>query len=135
MERLKNSIIKKSDLIGLKTPILSSKEAKIKRIYRFALDNRGGEFKELQADREFSNEGFKLAQMIKLTVEKLAVFFKDRELKGAAKIFFKKGRLILQLILYKCSIDISYAIIGEGLNSQVVVITVYLVNAAGFVLS
>jgi|AntRauMFilla1563_2_1112583.scaffolds.fasta_scaffold04572_4 hypothetical protein len=53
MQRLKNSIIKKSNLVRSKTQILSSKEAKkIKNIYRFALDNRGRQFEEFHADYE-----------------------------------------------------------------------------------
>jgi hypothetical protein len=76
MERLKNSIIKKSDLVKLKTQILTPKETKIKQIYRFALGNRGGEFEEFQADYE--NEVFNLAQNIKGLFERLAVFLKER---------------------------------------------------------
>ena len=135
IKRLKNSIIKESDLVRLKTPILSPKEAKIKQIYRLALGNRGGQFEEFQADHEFSNEVFNLAQNIKNLVERLAVFLKEKELKGIAKIFFKSGRLILELILYKCNISIIYAIIREGLSERVIVITVSIGGATGFVLS
>jgi hypothetical protein len=39
MERLKKSIINKSGLIASQTPILESKESKIKRIYKFVLEN------------------------------------------------------------------------------------------------
>ena len=42
MERLKKSIINKSSLVASKTPILKFKKSKIKRIYKFALENRGG---------------------------------------------------------------------------------------------
>ena len=138
MERLKNSIINKSKLsTKVNIPILNSKEAKINKIYRFALGNRGGQFEEfnLQADHEFSNEVFKLAQEIKNVVERLAVFLKRRELKGIAKIFFKNGRLILELILYKCNINITYSILTEGLTSQVIVITATAGGAVGFTLS
>jgi hypothetical protein len=135
MERLKNSIIKKSDLVILKTPILSSKEVKIKQIYKFALDNRGGQLEEFQADDDFSNEIFHLAQYIKALVERLAAFLKERELKGMLKIFFRNGRLILELILCKCNIGISYGIISEGLSTQVIIITASTGSAAGFALS
>jgi hypothetical protein len=135
MERLKNSIIEKSDLVKLKTPILSSKEIKIRKIYKLALNNRGGQFQEFPAVDEFSNEIFDLAQNVKDLVERLAVFLKQRELKGIAKVFFKNGRLILELILYKCSISISYAIITEGFSTQVIVITASVGGAAGFALS
>ena len=135
MERLKNSIIKKSNLVKLKTSNLSPKEVKIKQIYRFALGNRGGQFEEFQADHEFSNEVFNLAQNIKGLVERLAVFFKQRELKGIAKIFLKNGRLVLELILYKCRIGINYEILSEGLNAQVIVVTTTVGGAAGFACS
>ena len=88
MERLKSSIIKKSDFVRLKTLVSSSKEMKIKQIYRFALTNRGGQIEELQADHASPNEVFHLAQNIKGIVERLAVFLKKRELKGVARIFF-----------------------------------------------
>ena len=120
MERLKNSIINKSKLATkANTPILSSKEAKIEKIYRFALNNRGGQFEEFQADHDFSNEAFNLAQEIK----GLAMFLKQRELKGIAKIFFKSGRLILELILFKCHINITYSLLTEGVSTQVIVLT------------
>ena len=62
---------------------------KIKKIYRFALGSRGGQLEEFLADYAFSNEVFQLAQEIKEFVERLALFLKERELKGIAKIFFK----------------------------------------------
>jgi hypothetical protein len=132
---LKKRLSKKVAMERLKTPILSSEEVKIKQIYRVALDNRGGQFEEFQAGHEFSNEVFNLAQNIKGRVEQLAVFLKERELKGIAKIFFKNGRLIIELILYNCSIGISYGTISEGLSAQVIVITSSVGGAAGFALS
>jgi hypothetical protein len=139
MERLKRSIINKSNCLPSKTniSILSSKQAKIKNIYNFAL--RGGQFDppvdELQAAHEFSNEIFNLAQQIKGIVERLATFLKERELKGIANILFKNGKLILELILYKCKIDITYSILTEGLSNQIIVITSTLGGAAGFTIS
>ena len=111
MERLKNSIIKKSELV-IKSDsdrlIFNSEEMRRKKIYKVALESRGGQFENFQADHEFSNEVFKLAQDIKGLVERLACFLKERELKGVAKIFFKNDRLLLKLILYKCRIDIFF---------------------------
>ena len=110
MERLKNSIIKKSELvIKSDSPIPNSITMKAKKIFKFALGNRGGQFEKFQADHEFSNEVFKLAHEIKAFIERLASFLKERELKGLARIFFKNGRLVLELILYKCRIDITYS--------------------------
>ena len=51
------------------------------------------------------------------------------------KIFFKNGRLILELILYKCSINITYSLLTEGLSTQVIVLTATAGGAAGFTLS
>ena len=62
MKRLKNSIIKKSKLVGQSDRSISnSKKIQIKKIYKFALGNCVGQFEEFQADHEFSNEVFKLA--------------------------------------------------------------------------
>lgn len=127
MERLKNSIIKKSD-----SSISNSKEISIKRIYKFVLGKRGGQFENFRSDHEFSNEIFMLAQEIKKLIERLASFLKERELKGVAKIFLKNGRLLLELILYKCRIDITYSLVTEELSTQIIVITATTGGAAGF---
>ena len=76
-ERLKNSIIKKSKLVTSKPAILNSKNAEIEKIYRLALNNRGGQFEDFEAPHKFSNENFKLAHKIKEIVDRLAWFFKD----------------------------------------------------------
>ena len=136
MERLKNSIIKKSELvIKSDSPIPNSITMKAKKIFKFALGNRGGQFEKFQADHEFSNEVFKLAHEIKAFIERLASFLKERELKGLARIFFKNGRLVLELILYKCRIDITYSLLTEEFSTQVIVITATAGGAAGFTLS
>jgi hypothetical protein len=138
MERLKNSIIKKSKLVRLKTPTLNSEEfkiAKIQKIYKFALNSRGGQFAEFEAQHEFSNESFKLAQKIKGVIERLAHFLKERELKGVVGLVFKGGRLILHLFLYTCNINIAYSVLTEGLSTQVIVLTVTTGGAAGFTIS
>jgi hypothetical protein len=134
MERLRNSILKKSELLEDR-PILTSKEKRIQKIYKVALGTHGGQLEDFQADHQFSNEVFQLAQAIKGFVERLASFLKERELKGVAKIFFKNGRLLLELILYKCKIEISYFLLTEALSTQVIVITATVGGAAGFTLS
>jgi len=134
-ERLKNSIMNKSKLVTSKTPILNSKNAKIQKIYRFALYSRGGQFEGFEAHHQFSNEDFELAHKIKEIVERLARFLKERELKGFLKIFFKSGRLVLELILYKCNININYLILREGLNLRIIVLTTTVGGAAGFIIS
>ena len=133
MERLKNSIIQESKIVPDRPVLLSSKEAKIKNIYRFALGFKGGQLEEdWIADYEFSNNVLNLAQKIKGLVKLLAVFLKERELKGVAKIFFKNGRLLLELILYKCKIDITYSLLNTGVSTQVIIITSTLGGATGF---
>lgn len=68
-------------------------------------------------------------------VTKLAAFLRRRKLKGILKIFFKSGRLILKLILYKCNIEITYVALGEGVSTQIIVITATAGGLAGFTLS
>ena len=134
MQRLKNSIIKKSKLVRQSNRPISNFK-KIKKIHKFALGNRGGQFEEFQEDHEVSNQVFQLAQEIKGFVERISCFLKERELKGVGKIFFKQGRLLLELILYKCKIDISYSVLTEGLSTQVIVMTATVGGSAGFTLS
>ena len=138
MERLKNFIIKKSKLISkLEKPpsITNYKKLRIQKIYRFALGNCGGQFENFQADHVFFNEVFKLTQEIKGIIERLAIFLKERELQGVAKIFFKNGRLLLELLLYKFRIDITYSVLTERLSTQVIVLTATAGGAAGFTFS
>lgn len=135
MERLKKSIINKSGLGFSKRPILKSNKSKIQMIYKFALDNRGGQLEELTVDYEFSNQAMKIAQQIQLFVERLAHFLKKRELRSLFKFFFGKGRLILELLLFKCNINMSYVILNDGLTTQVIVFTSTVGGAAGFTLS
>lgn len=58
-----------------------------------------------------------------------------KELKGLANIFIKNGKLILELLLYSFNIDITYAVISEGISTQVIVITTTTGGAVGFVAS
>lgn len=93
MERLKKSIINKSGLGVSNRPILKSKKSKIQMIYKFALDNRGGQLEELTVDYEFSNQAMKIASQIQLFVERLAHFLKKRELRSLFKFFFLQGEI------------------------------------------
>ena len=123
MERLKNSIIRKSKS---KRVDLNSKEAKIKKIYRFALNNRGGQM-------EFASD-YEVAEKIRDIVLRLAAFLKQPELKGILKIIFAQGRLILELILCTCKIQLDYVVVGE-LNPQVIVIAITTGGVTGLTLS
>jgi hypothetical protein len=131
-ERLKNCIIEKSKL-GIKSERTSFnyKQMRIEKIYRFALQPRGGQFENFQADPKL----YKLALQIQGLVQRLAAFLKERELKGIARIFFKNGRIILELILCKCKIDISYFLLNQGLTTQVIVMTATAGGVAGFTIS
>ena len=137
MERLKKSIINKSkSRLGTPgIPISESQKYKTKRIYKFALENRGGQSEYLKIDPEYESLDVKLAEQIEKMVQRLASFLKERELKGVLKIFFRNGRLILELILVKCKIDITYGILTEGVSTQVIVITSTMVGVAGFTIS
>jgi hypothetical protein len=130
MERLKNSIIKKSKLVSdrsslkfKKTRMLNSKEAILMRIYKMVLNTYGGQLHNFLTAYAPFNEVFTLTHQIKGIVERLTSFLKRRELRGVAKIFFKNGRLVLELILSICRIDITYSLFSEGVNTQVIVIT------------
>lgn len=132
MKQLKNSIINKSILISSKTGFLNSKEAKIKKIYRFGLESRGGSGAFYNS---LMDPKFKLAQEIEKMVIRLAAFLKQKELKGTLRVFFLNGRLILQLLLYTCKINITYLSLIEGLSTQVIIFTTTAGGALGFTLS
>lgn len=76
-----------------------------------------------------------MAEEIKGLVKQLAHFLKEPQLKGVAIIFFKNGRLFMELILYKWKIDITYLVITEELTTQLIVITSTVGGAAGFTFS
>lgn len=136
MKRLKASLIKKStSLPKSDAPILNSKRARMQRIYRIVLEKHGGQLRNIRVDHEFYNEIFKIAQDIKNLVERLACFLKERELQGVARIFFRNGRLLLELLLRQYQIDISYSLLIDEVSPQVIVTTVCLGGALGFTLS
>ena len=57
-------------------------------------------------------------------------------MQGVAKIFFKGGRLTIELLLaVYCNINMDYQIFGTGPNVQVIVITTALGTTTGFVMS
>jgi hypothetical protein len=135
IERLKNSLMDKSDSVESKKPVFSSRKIKRRKIVKFFRVDRGGEFEEFLRDYEFSNETLQLAERIKNIIEQLALYLKQRELSAVVKIFFRRGRLILEFILTKCCIDLSYLILKEGVSSQVIVVTMTAGGITGFVLS
>ena len=58
-----------------------------------------------------------MAEQIKGLVERLASFLKKRELKKVARIFFKNRKLLIELILCKHKIEISYSLLSEELST------------------
>ena len=131
MEKLKRCIIRKSE-----TPpapcIFSSKDKKIQQIYKCAVQSRGGDNKAI----------LKLSEKIKTVVEQLAKFLKERELKtrelkGFSRIFYKNASLLLELLLYRFKIYITYTLQCQELNQnyQVVIATSTLGGGSGFIIS
>jgi hypothetical protein len=61
---------------------------------------------------------------------------KEKELRGVLKIFYKSGRLILELILHQCNVSLNYSVI-EGLRAspQVMVFAITAGGTAGFAVS
>lgn len=55
-----------------------------------------------------SDQLFHLASQIQNVVLKLAAIMKKRVLKGALKIIFNQGHLVLELILQQCGINLDY---------------------------
>jgi hypothetical protein len=124
MERLKDSILNESRLIEPSKSILSSEQAKIQTIYRLALDSRGG-----------SNPEYQLAEKIERIAFRLAYFLRNRELRAKfLKIIFTKGRLVLQLVLSVCNIDLYY-LYQEPLSQEFMVAMCITGSATGFICS
>lgn len=134
LKRLKRSIIAESKLRTSKTPLLKSKESKLMRIYRFAIQTHGG---DIYREQEFpSDDAWELAAQVQNIVTRLALYLKQKESRGMLKIFYKSGRLILELIFYQCNIGLIYPVI-EGIvaSPQVIVIAIVGGGTAGFTVS
>lgn len=86
-------------------------------------------------DYKVSNKAFNLAQKIKVFVERLAIFLKYHELNGGGKIFFKNGRLLLELILRRCHIDLIYHLYSEEMTTKIMLLSVTAGGASGFTIS
>ena len=141
MERLKKSLIKKSEFRDPNSlRRLVSKKSKNQAIYRFALINRGGQnFEYSDFEQKLFKVSYNLADQIRKVVEKLAAYLKQQELKGVLNIFFKNGRLLLELILVNCNINLTYTfflVSPEGqLTAQAIAITAASGGTTGFLLS
>lgn len=137
MERLKKDIIKKSRLIKPSKATksltnLNSQESKIQKVYKFALNNRGGSDYDYEYNCDYE---YKLADRITDIVIKLAVFLKEKEHRAKVlKAIFAQGRLALELVLSVCNIKLEYLVI-ESVSPQVAVIACCTGGMAGFVFS
>ena len=141
VSQLRKCIIKKSRSViksgrSNLTPITNFKKLNLNPIYKLILKNRGGQLENFRVDHEFANEMYKLALDVKTIIEQLASFLKEKELKeGIATIFFKNGRLVLDLILYGCKINLTYLLVNEGLSTKVIVVTSTIGGITGFIVS
>lgn len=97
---------------------------------KLSMSNRGGDI----VDFPLSEESFKLAEKIKKVVEELAAFLKKDELKGTLGIFFKNGRIILDLILKTYRIRINYISLVQELSLEVIVLIITLGDATSLTL-
>ena len=106
MARLRDDIIRNSPVIDPSKRInYNPKRSKIQRVYKFAINTRGGQ-----------DVDYQLAQQIQILVTKLAIFLKNQEAKRNAKIFkmlFVHGKLVLELILKSCKINFNYIVLDQ----------------------
>jgi len=154
MRRLKNSIIQKSVLKIKQKPVLKyetfkqkKRSNKIKQIYRFGLDTRGGQsaedelfeklLKQLLKDLyPSSTNTFHIAQEIQFIIQQLASVLKEKELDGVfGKFFFRNGRLILEIVLKRFNISIIYCFLNEGLDNKMIAFTSLVGGTLGFTAS
>ena len=102
MERLKDDLLKKSKIIDSSPPInnLNSTNTRIQKIYKFALNPRGGQIEDTQ-----------LAQHIKTIFIKTLSFLKRKEQNSRAlKQLFMVPRVLLVFVLRRCNIQIDYIV-------------------------
>ena len=134
IQKLKADLIKKSKLIDSSQNISYSKNTKkIKRIYKFALDQRGGgEIEDIELVNQF-NRKFRISIFIQNMVQRTLGFLMTKE-KNAKflKLFFMAARLGIEYILIKCNIRIQY--IGPNeINPQFAICAVCTGGTMGFV--
>ena len=110
----------------------NSEKIKMERGSNLALESRGGQLEVIQVN----TKRFMLAQKIKGLVEKLSSFIREKELKGGlARFFFKNLRLLIEIILSKSQIHISYALLDAGVNAPVIIVTSTVGGITGFTIA
>ena len=135
MDKLKADLIKKSRKIEY-APKDSSYSKKIRNIYRFALNPRGGQISDIlnqgQLESEFSTE-FTIAQRIRDMILKTVIYLRTREENAdKLRLIFLVARLGLNLILVRCNINIEY-LVDNGVPKTVQVIAVSTGGTFGFI--
>ena len=110
-------------------------EKKLQMISKWALSIPPGSIDDEPIPPLDPTSDYKLALKIQTLVLQLFHFLKKKEVNAATlKFIFSYGRLILELILRRCGVNLHYTfVISE--TKQVVIIAIGTVGATGFVLS
>lgn len=136
MKRLKDSLIKQSRLIDQpqfqSRNSRSSRNKKIQKIYKFALNPRGGQIEDINLAAEFSKE-FKLAQKIKQIIERTIIFIKTKENNTKlTKFIFIALRSGIEFVLIQCNINLQ-CIITDELKPEIVILALSTGGTFGFI--
>ena len=135
-KRLRDSVISKSKKISPSKNVSHFNRDRTKKIFKFAVSStRGGDLQKLELNDKIYKKMFLMAQKIQKIIEELAIFLKKRELKGTARIFFKSGRMLLELILHGCRIRVSYMLLDPKINNSVIIVSTTLGMGTGYILS
>ena len=135
MAKLKADLMRKSRKTKY-APKNTSYSTKIKKIYRFALNPRGGQMSDIltqgQLESGFSRE-FTIAQRIQDMIIKTLIYLKTREENAdKLRLIFLAARLGLNLILVRCNINIDY-LVADGVPKTVSVIAACTGGTFGFI--
>lgn len=138
MLRLKKSIIKKSRFVHFSNKqSIESKETRIQQIYRMAMNRKGGQLEDLSINIDDSQKVFALVTKVKEIIKRLAVHLKDQELNGSSRIFWKNGRLFIELVLHLCNTTIAYhrLLQADQLPKKIIVTIIKFGDTLGFFVS
>lgn len=125
MERLRKSLIEKSEKLARfkKRKLKKSKSITVRKIN---LDFKGGDMNDdVPSSEDFENALEKRkavmmhnqAENFRRGIEILAGILKSRELKGVLKFGFKGGRILLELILSQCNVNLVYLYLIDANSS------------------
>jgi hypothetical protein len=127
MKRLREDLISKSRLIESSSsrPGIVPKLTKIQKIYKVALDTRGGSNQEL---------GYEFATKIQEFFLKLAAFLQDRKNQIILHYILSGARLVLRLMLSMYGIQLHY-LVADPVSQQRIITAIVAGSTTGFVLS